>query len=880
MPQNPNIRSAFSFLIFLFLISTVNAVEESGMRLIKGNKTVNLIEGRGKWSQSENDYRIDLTDKWTAVRSDGEKLGEINIPFFWDDYEGKIDISRTFTLPDSFANYSSRLIVDGFAQYIAITLNGANLDSRRGDNASLQIELNPRLLRYGSDNEIVITLDNRLSLRKNIPLSGSIYAKRRYGGIYSNVYIISTPLIAIADLQAQWSESDTTSDGCIIVNTELRNWSHQIADSSETAYLLKTEMLDPSSNIIISANEANIRFPSSGIINHTSVLTPVNVEKWKLTIPSRLYIIRCSMFCQVLTPDRTKRRLISDRITSHGFQHTVETKIGIRSIELTSQGFSLNGERLSLRCVSYANNQRERGALVDEDRTESDVQKIKELGANAVRIMQGSASMQFLDMCDRYGLLVFEELPVFQAPDPVLSDHELIRSASDQLEAMILRDRQFTCIAGWGIGSQINPPNSNNEAYYKTLTQLAHKLDDRPVYASFPITDEFKADPLDFAILEIIPDCDTEELQLPHVIVGDKPALVGSVRRFVLPGNLGGYVDLASEAGQADYILSLIKQTEQLKGCAGVIIGDFADWEGAVPSISSPLKGTGNLYTTGIFNSSQKPRLAFQHIKEYWTTGRVQPLARGKSPHHDGALIIIVGLALIIFLFLAARRNNIFKLNLSRTFTSSKSFFYDISGRRFFQIGQTILIAVLISGGLALVGTGWLYTNRNSYPLDWLLGYLFGNSETHHRIATMIWQPMYSLSFLWGVLFLFIWLFSIRVVMLFKILGKRCSLSQGIAYVTWSQAGYLIFLPIGMLSKRLFEASYGWLIGILFILITVWSLHRLVVIIVQQTRRSVLVITILWLIGPVIVLTCLFIGLEYTHYISDYWGFFWGTICV
>ncbi len=53
---------------------------------------------------------------------------------------------------------------------------------------------------------------------------------------------------------------------------------------------------------------------------------------------------------------------------------------------------------------------------------------------------------------------------------------------------------------------------------------------------------------------------------LPNRVFGDRPALISGLQRAVFPGNLGGYADPESEAGQADYLLNMIHQTEKIEG--------------------------------------------------------------------------------------------------------------------------------------------------------------------------------------------------------------------------------------------------------------------------------------------------------------------------
>jgi hypothetical protein len=346
----------------------------------------------------------------------------------------------------------------------------------------------------------------------------------------------------------------------------------------------------------------------------------------------------------------------------------------------------------------------------------------------------------------------------------------------------------------------------------------------------------------------------------------------------VVPETVRDKTEANSEVEQANYIVKTVRLTETKHDCAGIVISAFTDWEGALPSISSPARGHSILYTNGICDTTGKPRLAYHVLREYWASGREQPLAMTAASREENALILLVGLALVILLFTAVRRNNLLRFNLGRTFTSPRGFFQDISERRYTQTGQTVLLAMMISGGLSMLIAGWLFTNRRNYALDWLLGFLFGDTEILRWMADLVWHPSRALAFFWGLSFILAWLAAIRLAVLCKMLGRSCSVNQSLTFFSWSSVAYLVLLPVGMLSQRLFEGSVLWLVLSVLIILSLWSHQRLMSVIAQHVRKSELLVTILWFVGPAILFVLVFTVLEYSYQITDYWEFFWGTI--
>ncbi|MDP8229360.1 MAG: glycoside hydrolase family 2 TIM barrel-domain containing protein, partial [Candidatus Electryoneaceae bacterium] len=789
---NPLHFTCFAALLSICLLVGLHAhtIDAEELRLIEPIETPSLLEGRGKWSQGDGDTIITLTGAWKATHHK-IPIDSITIPSYWDSRTEQLLLTRRFKLPQEMQDRIWRLVIDGFAYTLAITLNGELLGSRSGEGASLQMDITPGSLRFGStDNELTLSISNRSAHHGNLLLSDGIYFRKRYDGISRNIYLIASPPVAVTQLAAHWTITDSMSE-VVSVRAVLQRQSNFIDSNS---YRHITTLFGPDGTVLTTNKSQPFTFPPSGSVKIAVNLPTAPLDRWTVRTPgsSPLHRVRCELF-------------VHDHPNAI---HTSTVTFGAKSLMITPSGFMIDGQFRWLRCVNYYETYPEDSELTQSEWIERDLTLIKELGADAVRIAQGQAPPYLLDLCDRYGLLVFEELPVFQTPDPILSDPGFIRSARNQLEAMILRDSQFTCIAGWGIGSEINPPNQVNAPYYDALTQYARDMDDRPIYASICIgapgsfESDFSAAPLDFAILELTLYSRFNQFRtessgdLPDRIHYDIPVLLGSVRQMVTSDKLGGWNDPTSQAGQAHHLISTIQKAERLNWCGGVVAGDLTDWYGKVPIITA--QSMNHLYTTGLMNQHRQPRLAFRCLAGYWTSGVIHPLDSAVVSEKNRGLFLIVGFGLLLILFISTRQNHLFKSSLARTFSSPQGFFRDISDRRFVHSGSTLIISLLFSGALALVVVGWLTAYRQSYPLDWAFGYLFGDGKLHSFIAHLIWQPARELLFFWGLIFLLVLIRTVRASIISFILKKPLSLVQAFDFVVWSFVVCLGLIPVGM----------------------------------------------------------------------------------
>ena len=143
-----------------------------------------------------------------------------------------------------------------------------------------------------------------------------------------------------------------------------------------------------------------------------------------------------------------------DQIIDH-----VVTNFGVRSINITAaNGFLLNGKTIELRggCVHHDNGPL--GTATIDRAEERKVQLLKQFGYNAVRTSHNPPSQQFLDACDRLGIIVIDEaFDQWQRPKNP-QDYNLYFDTcwKKDIDAMVLRDRNHPSVIFWSIGNEIN----------------------------------------------------------------------------------------------------------------------------------------------------------------------------------------------------------------------------------------------------------------------------------------------------------------------------------------------------------------------------------------------------------------------------------------
>src|SRR5207249_3540020 len=120
-------------------------------------------------------------------------------------------------------------------------------------------------------------------------------------------------------------------------------------------------------------------------------------------------------------------------------------RFGIRTLKWDAdRGFFLNGKPLKIKGFCCHEDHAGVGVAVPDALHELRLRKLKEAGANAYRAAHNAASPAVLDCCDRLGLLVMAETrQAGSHPD-----------ALDNLQRMIVRDRNHPSIILWSIGNE------------------------------------------------------------------------------------------------------------------------------------------------------------------------------------------------------------------------------------------------------------------------------------------------------------------------------------------------------------------------------------------------------------------------------------------
>lgn len=304
--------------------------------------------------------------------------------------------------------------------------------------------------RYDGQVPIAVLCDNSRQL-ETIPSDTSDF--NLYGGLYRNVHVKVVPAVSIERLHIDTivlgQEKAKVKVKARLYNPE--QWAGELR--------MQVQIIAPDGQVISQSELELTAWQDERDIVELDIHAP---QLWEPDAPA-LYSCRAAL------------------ISPHGEMEIVE-QFGIRYFEFIRKGpFMLNGKRLLLRGTHRHDDFAGVGAAMTEEMLEREMRLIKEMGANFIRLGHYQQSKHVLDLCDRLGILVWEEIPWCRGG---LGGDSYQQQCKDMLTAMIDQHRNHPSIILWGLGNENDWEadfdyfdTDEIRAFMKQLHDLSHKLD-------------------------------------------------------------------------------------------------------------------------------------------------------------------------------------------------------------------------------------------------------------------------------------------------------------------------------------------------------------------------------------------------------------------
>ena len=162
----------------------------------------------------------------------------------------------------------------------------------------------------------------------------------------------------------------------------------------------------------------------------------------------------------------TEAEFGEDRITA---------RFGCRSIAFDPEkGFLLNGRVYPLRGVSRHQDRQGLGNALSIREHREDMDIIREMGANTIRLAHYQHAQAFYDLCDEYGMVVWAEIPYITEHMPNGRQNTL-----DQMRELITQCYNHPSIVCWGLSNEVAVHGVTEDLMenHVLLNDLCHAMD-------------------------------------------------------------------------------------------------------------------------------------------------------------------------------------------------------------------------------------------------------------------------------------------------------------------------------------------------------------------------------------------------------------------
>lgn len=376
-------------------------------------------------ANSKEGERISLPHTWNA--KDGQDGGN-------DYYRGICWYIKEFKLDNLSNNEEIWLEFRGVSMVGDVYLNGQHVTTHKGGFSTFRANLTEYL---ELNNVITVKVDN--SYRRDVYPQKADFTF--YGGIYRDVYLIRVP-------KTHFSLDYFGSDGLKVTakvegDSALIDW-EAWAESAQNGSKVEFEIQG------VGLQEATIQDGYS-----SGTLAIEDVHLWNGIEDPYLY--------------QAKATLVES-----GDQ--VEAKFGCRTYEMDPEkGFFLNGKAYPLCGVSRHQDRQGYGNALSKEMHDEDMELIKELGANTIRLAHYQHDQYFYDLCDEHGMIIWAEIPY-------ITEHmeEANENAYQQMKELVIQNYHHPSIVCWGLSNEITATSGVTEKIVKNherLNELCHRLD-------------------------------------------------------------------------------------------------------------------------------------------------------------------------------------------------------------------------------------------------------------------------------------------------------------------------------------------------------------------------------------------------------------------
>lgn len=397
----------------------------------------------------------------------------VSIPHSWnvnditDDepgyYRGVGWYKKTIYAPSSWKSKSVYLYFEGANQVTEVYVNGNLAGKHIGGYTAFRFPIS-KLLNYNagqlSANEITIKVDN--SHNENIPPLNADFTF--FGGIYRDVYLQITEPV-------HFNLDNNAANGIRIKTPQVSNNEANVVVNGSVTNSLPVKQIVKVISSVMSADGKLVKeiqtrvsiAPKSNMAFNQNIGTLASPHLWSPDDPYLYHVVSSIVDMQGNKLDE------------------VMNPLGLRWFSFdAANGFYLNGKALKLIGANRHQDYKGMANAVPDAIHEHDMELLKAMGANFIRISHYPQDPAVLEACDRLGLLASVEIPIVNR---ITQSEAFTTNCLNMQSEMISQNYNHPSVIIWAYMNEVllQPRYKNDSSeqlkYFSDVAALAQKLD-------------------------------------------------------------------------------------------------------------------------------------------------------------------------------------------------------------------------------------------------------------------------------------------------------------------------------------------------------------------------------------------------------------------
>ncbi|HWS99756.1 MAG TPA: glycoside hydrolase family 2 TIM barrel-domain containing protein [Pyrinomonadaceae bacterium] len=417
--------------------------------------------------------RHDLNGEWQFV-TDPSKQGEargwhrrarfdaetVRVPHTWnvgkyEDYEGTAWYFKSFAVPAEMLGRHVELNFGATFYRSRVWLNGTLLGGHEGGHTAYSFDLTPHLRR---ENFLAVEIDN-MPTAQTIPgwalrlrSGGNIwYDWWHYGGIVRDVWLSASGEALVRRQQIRVKVSG--GDAEVTSRVFLENFSRR---PLPVRLIIRATPEGGGDTIQAAQTDVTLKPGAQELTLDVSIR---NVKLWHFDRPN-LY-----------------RMEVELRDTKGKPLDSLGDTFGARTLELRGRHLYLNGERVRLSGMTRHEDSPWEGLAETRGTIKHDYDALKELQVTFTRPVHYPQHPDILDYCDRNGILLVPEIPIWQFNEGQLADPKVVALARKMMREMIEQNYNHPSVMGWSVCNESETHTAGGRAYVRAVKEMIDEID-------------------------------------------------------------------------------------------------------------------------------------------------------------------------------------------------------------------------------------------------------------------------------------------------------------------------------------------------------------------------------------------------------------------